>query len=261
MSLPELINWNDTRQALHQALTALLLVRINALDPLPNALRHSMIPTPDGVTTGKLKFGGTLSLNYARQTLQYSEDDKAGFMLQLKGHSQRSLAEAVLEELREFGHSIKADLSMAESTTAFSIDPQKALEYAQVQWRMSQMLARLKARFVGFQTPVALWAHGFDLSTLWFASGDDEHNDPHVNFGFSPGTPDIGEPYAYYYMWPAPDGLEENKPDLAILNTEWSTPGCYIPYSSFASAHDPEAVLVEALLQAYDFATTALKTS
>ncbi len=258
MSLPQLINWDDTRVGLHQALTALLLVRINALDPLPNALRHSMIPIPGGVTTGRLKFGGTLSLNYESQSLQYSEDGKARFTLPIIGQSQRSLAEAVLEKLEELGHSIEADLSMAESTAAFTIDPPKAADYAQVQWRMSQMLARLKARFVGFQTPVALWAHGFDISTLWFAKGNDEHTHPHVNFGFSPGTTDIGEPYVYYYMWPPPQGLEENKPDLAILNTQWRTPGCYIPYSRFVGAHDPEAVLVEALLQVYDFATTAL---
>ena len=103
-------------------------------------------------------------------------------------------------------HKLDPDRKKVTETTPFQPDSDQAKTYAQVMWRMFGTLARLKAHMYGPQTPIALWPHGFDLSTIWFVDGMEERYDPHINFGFSPGTPDVGQPYFYFYAWPVPGG-------------------------------------------------------
>jgi len=259
MTLPTLYQWDNTRAALHKSLTPLLLARIADLDPLPNALRHSLIPASSGARSGQLNSGGEMLFDYTDRRIRYMRNDDLVFAIEVEGHSQRSLTEAVCRGLEDVGISLDIDLSKAEDETPLTFSADHAAAYAALQWRMYRALAILKARFYGSQTPLVLWPHGFDLSTLWFADGMDEHGDSHINFGFSPGTPDVGQPYLYFYVWPVQERIISQLPDIVDWHTDWSTPGGLIPYDRFSNESDPESLIIDTLYQVYEISARALR--
>jgi hypothetical protein len=261
MSLPDLSNWDDTKTALHQSMQVLRSTRLLGVNPLPSELEYSTIPTQTGATTGTLNFGGELRLDYLRAAVAYEKDEAEVFAVELNGHNQTSLFDAVFAAFAEAGLKLEPNRKKVTETTPFTIDLDKAKDYAALQWRMVNVLARVKAQMYGAQTPIALWPHGFDVSTLWFAQGMDEHKDPQLNMGFSPGTADVGQPYVYFYAWPVPDGLPDKLPANVTWNTSWSTPGGIIPYDQFANADDPESLLVATLVEVYHTASTLLKAN
>lgn len=260
MSLPDYTTWTETRRALHQSMQVLRSARLLGSSPLPNELHYSTLPIPEGATTGPLTFGGEVILDYQRLAIVYRRDGEEVFTISLAGHSQTSLFDAAFAALADAGVTSDPTRSKITETEAFHVDPEQGAAFAEVQWRMFHALTRAKARFLGPQTPIALWPHGFDLSTLWFVRGMDERSDPQINFGFSPGTPDVGQPYVYVYAWPAPDGLAERLPAGMEWHTAWSTPGGLLRYEAFAGADDPEAVVASTLIDAYGAASELLKS-
>lgn len=259
MPLPDLSNWDDTRTALHQSMQALRSTRLLGVDPLPNDLHYGTLPIPTGASTGPLSFGGALSLDTTRGAMIYERDGAEIFSIALNGHNQTSLFDAVFAAFQQAGHNLDPNRSKITGTTPFRLDLAQAQTYASVQWRMFGVLAQLKARMLGPQTPVILWPHGFDLSTLWFVDRTDEHKDPHINFGFSPGTSDVGQPYFYFYAWPVPDDLPgQLRPELK-WHTAWATPGAVLTYDTFAGVDDPEALVSDILLDSYRLASSLLK--
>ena len=259
MSLPELSNWDDTKTALHQAMQVLRSARLLGVDPMPVELEYSTIPIPEGATTGKLSFGGELQLDYTQGAIVYvDKNGNEAFKFALNGHTQTSLFDTVFQAFADAGTPLEPSRSKITESTPFNLDLGQAQTYAQVQWQMYLILSAVKGRMLGPQTPVALWPHGFDLSTIWFAEGMDEHNDPQMNFGFSPGTPDIGQPYFYVYAFPLPEGFSDALPDIFNWNTSWSTPGGYIRYDQFATADDAEGVIANALISAYQIGSKLL---
>lgn len=252
MSLPELTNWDQTRMTLHHTLRVLLLARLVGVDPLPIGLRHSLRPTPKGVTTGKLNFGGELTFDYRAAKVTYFQDGTAIAEFDIQHYSQKTLAVALFEAIAGQGHQLEPDFTRAEDATPLILDSKMAVNYGEVQWAMFRALSHLKANFIGSQSPLVVWAHGFDLSTLWFPGGMDEHNDPHINFGFSPGTPDLGQPYVYFYVYPALEELPDHLPEIVTWHTAWSTPGGIIPYERFANVEDSESLIVNTLFDVYE---------
>lgn len=258
MPLPPYAQWQAARPVLHQAAQILNMARVASLDPQPNALRHSLRPLPTGATTGPLKFGGALTLDYVEgAVILAGEDGSEITRVLLNEHTQQSLGKTVFAAIAQQGHVL--DQSKFAETPRFNLDQTQGRLYAEVQWRMFQTLALLKAHMFGPQNPLVLWPHGFDLSTLWFVDGMEERTDPHLNFGFSPGTPDVGQPYVYFYAHPALHELKEHLPGLVTWTTSWSAPGGYIPYDRFADETDPEALLLETLLDIYHRASALLK--
>ena len=258
MSLPALTDWEATKNALHQAMQILRSVRLLGVDAMPNELHYGTLPVPTGASTGPLRFGGDLRLDYSRAAIIYEQNGVEVFRVELSGHSQTSLFDAVFAAFEAAGHKLEPTRSKITETAPFQLDHAQANTYAQVQQRMFGVLAALKARMYGPQTPIILWPHGFDLSTLWFVEGMDEHNDPHLNFGFSPGTADVGQPYFYFYAWPVPNSLNERLHPLLLWHTQWRTPGAILTYDKFA--HDPEALAVPILVESYRMASEMLTT-
>lgn len=261
MTLPSLSNWDDTRTALHQALQPLRSARLLSVDPLPSELEYSTQPTMTGATTGPLHFGGALSLDYTQGAVIYEQDGQQVFGVELKGHNQTSLFDAVFAEFAKAGHKLEPNRGKVTETTPFQLDLDQANAYAEVQFRMFNVLAALKANMYGPQTPIVLWPHGFDLSTIWFVDGMDERKNPQVCFGFSPGTPDVGQPYFYFYAWPVPAGLSAKIHPTQSWNSDWSTPGAVLTYDKFANAAQPEAVVTDILVQSYHLASSMQKAS
>ncbi len=251
MPLPALANWEETRTALHQSMQVLRSVRLLGVDPLPNSLEYGTLPMRYGATTGPLKFGGELRLDFTKAAIIYQDKDRQVFAVPLAGHSQTTLFDAVFTELAKAGHPFQPNRSKITNNTPFNVNLDAARTYTEVMWRMFTALSRFRARLYGWMSPVVMWPHGFDLSFLWFARGSEEGSDPHVNFGFSPFTPDIGQPYVYFYVYPTVHGLEQALPTPMRWHTAWATPGGVLEYEKFANDSDPEKLVEEVLLEVH----------
>lgn len=258
MTLPDISDVQPTRITLHRASQILLTARLIGLDPLPNHLRHSLIPIPDGVTTGELNFGGELRLDFTTGAIHYQQAGKTVFTVEATGRSQVSMFEAVYHHFKQVGIDLHPDASRVTEQALFDFNADAASRFNEMMWRMFQALARVKARFLGFQTPLVLWSHGFDLSTLWFPSGFDEETDPHLNIGFSPGTPDIGQPYIYFYAYPVPPDLPNLIPTAFEWQTGWRTPGGVLTYDHLKTETDPETTVTQLLSRVYDVVKTMI---
>lgn len=255
--LPALSNWDDTRTTLHQSLQVLRSTRLLGVDPMPNSLEYGTLPTSYGATTGPLNFGGELQLDFTRGAIIYQKGGTEVFTVPLEGHNQTSLFDTVFEEFDRAGHEFQPDRGKITNTTPFRFNLETAQLYAGVMWRIYTALARFRGRVLGWLTPITLWPHGFDLSFLWFSSGKEESKDPHVNFGFSPFTPDVGQPYLYFYAYPVISGIENKVPSPMRWHTAWATPGGVLEYDKFAGQSDPEAMVEQILLEVYRAADTA----
>jgi Family of unknown function (DUF5996) len=247
MPLPALFNWQPTRDSLQRAAQVISAVRAEVTPPLPNAMRLSLNVTPEGLSTGPLPFGGDLALDFTDLSIAYRQPGETAARLSLKGHSQWSLAGAVLNLLAEEGHDIRLNRDKLADQSPLHIDAHTAEEYADTLFSVFTAAARFRARLFGPQSPVVVWPHGFDLSFLWFAgAGSNEHQDKHMNFGFSPGSPGFERPYLYSYASPNPAGLADVPlPILAHVNTQpWT--GIVVHYDDLVNTNDSEAV-IEAL--------------
>ena len=247
--LPSLIDWDKTRSSLHRASQVISAVRASITPPLPNALRLSLYPTHEGLSTGALSFGGDLLLDFTNLSVTYRQPGEPDCRVPLNGHSQWTLAGAVLGMLSEEGHDLGIDRNKLADQTPFELDAAIAAEYAQALDSVFTATARFRARLFGPQSPVVVWPHGFDLSFLWFAgAGSDEHHDPHMNFGFSPGSAGFDRPYLYVYASPSPAQLSDVAlPALAHLNTDRWT-GVVVNYDDLLGANDPVST-IEALYE------------
>lgn len=256
MSLPALSNWEKTRRSLHQAATALGAIRVASIDPLPNDLQFSMSITPRGLSTGQLRFGGELLLDYPTATVTYLntansrfDNGESLFKIALDGLNQVSLMDALVEGLKSAGHVVDASRKRITETAPFELDLSLAADYAQVIDRVFTAVSRFRGRLSGAMTPVVVWPHHFDLSFLWFAgAGSDEHHDPHMNFGFSPESPGFERPYVYVYAWPMNEAIHAvEAPPPARWNREnWT--GLVIDYDTLSKSDDPDALLEYTLL-------------
>lgn len=248
MPLPPLSNFEDTRASLQWAAQVLSAVRKAVTPPLPNALRLSLHVVPQGLTTGALSFGGELLLDFTQQAIIYQQPGEAPISVPLVGSSQAALAGTVLSLLEGEGHVIEIDRTSVSNQAPFTIDAQTASDYAAALYRIFTAFARFRARLFGQQSPVVVWPHGFDLSTIWYAgAGADEHNDPHINFGFSPGSPGFDRPYFYSYAYPLPEGFYELSlpPLVRPVRDPWK--GLAVQYDDLRNSPDPEAQ-IEGLL-------------
>lgn len=231
----------QAKSTLHQASKVLLTARLLGSSPLPNGLRHSLLPTlgEAALTTGILSFGGELRLNFMNPSIHHVQNGETVFDIPLDGHTQKSLFHAVYGEYARMGLSLIADEAYITEDTPFEFTSKATHSLYEAMMTIYGWIASVKARFLGFQTPLVWWTHGFDLSCLWFARGMDEHTDPHLNIGFSPGTPDVGEPYLYVYVYPSLSALEQYLPEGMTWTTQWSAPGAYLRYSQIITSADP----------------------
>jgi len=253
--LPEMKDWNSTREALRSSLEPLRSARLLGTEEIPNELHHSLFPHFNGARTGPLDFGGELFLDYKALKIVFKKGESLVFEVPLAGHSQRSLFDEVALEFAKYDINISPYKDKVESTEKFDTDQGRAKEYAELQFRVFNAIARFKAHLFGPQTPIALWPHGFDLSTIWFPFGSPEMNEkvnPQMNFGFSPGTSDDEGPYIYFYAWPVPDGLVGTKlPMGGEWNEAWSTPGAVFKISEFNKAENPDREMTRVLLESF----------
>jgi hypothetical protein len=248
MPLPKLAQWDDTRTALHQAAQVLDMIRIHLVEPLPNALQHSLRVTPQGLTTRPLPFGGELQLNFARQTLVYTQPGIQA-AIPLMGHTQRSLADAALAAIAQAGHKLTPDLNRVPGATPFQIDPTTAADYAQTLYSVHTAFSRFRARLRGLMSPVVVWPHGFDMAFILFNNPQGDESGLHAMFGFSPKSPGFDRPYFYTYVHPSPPDISSTPlPSWARWHTQGWT-GIVSDYDALTGEENPELALEEHLLE------------
>ena len=100
-----------------------------------------------------------------------------------------------------------------------AVDAPTSAAYGEALYRVFTAVARFRARLAGPQTPIVVWPEHFDLSTLWFPTGDRSDSAPQMNFGFAPFDSSYPRPYLYAYAYPMPEGFEQliDKPAMADL--------------------------------------------
>jgi len=235
--LPALTGWNPTRDGLHTTALTLGRIRKSFIKPQPNALHLTLRVTRAGLTTGPLlTTSGTHSIDADFTTQQIS----AGF-----ADDPFPMTQTGLNALLEAAAAVSENgLREGDPVPEIEIAAPYATEYANVQYTVFTALARFRAGISGRMTPLIVWPHHFDLSFLYFTGdGNDEHNDPHMNFGFAPYSDTIDRPYLYMYGWPLPDGITTQPlPAPAQWVTDGWT-GVMVDYDTLVAETDPQAVI------------------
>ena len=128
MTLPTLMNWNPTRDALHQIAQVIGAVRVACSDPLPNDLHYSLNWTTTGFSSATMRCGGALEFNLHNRQLVFIRCDTAVFTLTVSGHSQISLANELLATFADCGYSIAPSMQRITSDVPFELDPAMMLD-------------------------------------------------------------------------------------------------------------------------------------
>ncbi len=255
--IPELNAWTDTKDALHHATQQIGLFRKAVTPSLPNALHLPLFVREFGLSTGVLPFG-TLELHIAQAQVRYLTGQHAQ-EIGLAGMSPSALRADLIALLREAGHDLTDAIAEAEDDTPFTFDFAACDAYREALWRVAMVMMQLRADWFGAVTPLVVWPHGFDLSQLFFPNNTpDEHTEPHLNFGFSPGSAGLPRPYVYAYAHPMPDGLVGAPlPSLARWHTQGWT-GVVIDYDQLVTRDFPDTDLLDALRGVFHTLVTGL---
>jgi hypothetical protein len=263
MTLPKLENWNETASGLHQGARLLGVINQLTQSPQPVYLELPLEVAPKGLSTGRLPAGGRVVLDFLEGSLQYNGKGEAPFSVPLNGCTQAEVFERLFSRLAEVGLSeaLPPGENLFERISAavgakggryrqpqrtalmnekkIEMNPQTARDYLISLQEIFTGIARFKARLRGMQTPLIVWPHGFDLSTLWFAGSELDEGQFHTNFGFSPRSEGIDYPYLYAYAYPYPPNFQPPAlPEGARWHTQGWT-GAVLPYEVIAA--QPEA--------------------
>lgn len=272
MPLSTLRNWQPTADHLHAAARLLGFIRTLALPPQSHYLEQALRVTPLGVATDTLPGGGALLLDFTHGAFVYEPGRGQGEVFPLAGRTQGALLTSLLETLDEpeLGgalasqpgvHVIDRALAYVQTRLSYNpppradltgdqpldIDTETGRGYADALWSVFDGVARFRARLLGSMTPVVVWPHHFDLSTLWFLDEPSERK-PHINIGFAPFSDGFPRPYLYAYAYPYPQPF--NPPDLPAP-ARWHTKGwtgVVVDYEAIAGQEDPTA-FVESLCE------------
>lgn len=233
MALPALVNWEATRDALHQIALIMGAARVACSDQLPNDLQFSLDLTAEGISTTAMNCGGVLQFNFNSLQLTFTRGGGRVFSEDAAGHSQISLMSRLLDRLDDCGCNVQPSMKYITHETAFTIDRSQALDYATMLDAVFTALARFRAKLSGRMTPLVLWPHHFDLAFIWFAAeGMDEQSDPQIAYGFAPFSPGLERPYFYAYAWSQTTGyLQLPMAAPALARSEPYT-GLYAPYDA-----------------------------
>lgn len=244
----DLTTWTPTIHTLHQAAQVIGRIQATVLPARRNALHLGLEPVPAGLRTQPLPGGRRIMLDFAALAVMV-EDAAGSEVIDLTAHTQASLLR-VLQERLALTEVRKAEtVSGAEQLDR--ADRGVARAYAEAQDAAFTGIARFRARLEGHLSPVVVWAHHLDVSTLVFSpanAGMDEAK-AHLNFGFAPFTEgQYARPYLYAYAYPYPDGFAPPPlPAPLAWNLEAWT-GIVVGIDALAQAVDP-AGLIEALCE------------
>lgn len=262
-----------TLQGLHRGALLLKAVQYLTQSPQPAYLDVALHMLPEGPASGHLPAGGRVWLDVGAGCLIYGTANGTSSALPLAGRSQAAVCDALFDRLAKqelvdilpAGGGIQARVMTALHAsgrpvppraqlldeTIITIDPQVAQDYHQALDAVFTGLARFRAHLLGTLTPIVLWPHHFDLSTLWFPGKTIDNHAPHLNFGFAPFSAGIDEPYVYAYAYPYPAHYD---PPAMPTGARWHTTGwtgAVLPYAAIAAQANPTTFIETACQTLY----------
>lgn len=243
MNLPDLKQWETTRDCLHRVAQVIGELRRLHIPSQPNALHLAVYIAPEGVTTGALPDGSDYTFDYGSAEIVYTAPNGDATRLSLEGQTPKSLLESALKLSGSFTTELLSNSRISDDKS-LQMDDDVAEGYANLQYMVFQATATFRARLYGTMTPLVIWPHHFDISFLWFAGHNpDEHTEPHMNFGFSPHSEGFDDPYLYFYVYPMPEGaMDEQPPAPARWNTDGFT-GIVLDYADINASDNPSALI------------------
>jgi len=149
MALPELVGWDATRDALHQATQVIGAIRVAMVEPLSNDLQYSVKIIANGISSDKLKNGGELVLDFATGILGYKQDYQLLFAIDISSYNQTSLMTAVLDQLKQVGINVEPSWNKIKATSPFQVDKAISADYAQVLNNVFVAMELFRARLSG----------------------------------------------------------------------------------------------------------------
>ena len=253
-----LAEWRPTRDTLHRYARVLGDIR-RSLAPYQKHSWHSALHvSATGLTTTPIPAGGftfEMALDFTAHELVVTASQSRGQVWRqgLNGQSPAAFCETTLAHLAGLGVHPQIDRSPFADTPAGSYDAAAVERFWQALSQIDAVLKQFKGEQRRETGPVVMWPHGFDIAVLWFSGrlipGQDprraSRSDEQMNFGFSTGTDDIGDPYFYATAYPAPDGFIGGPlPAGAVWHTAtWK--GALLRYEALAGKDDAAGSLLE----------------
>lgn len=259
MPLPLLENWADTRYSLHEAVSILGEVRYAIADPEPHDLHLGLDVFPKGITTNNLFLFGEVKLDLTNLTLSYVPELTEPVAISLDGHSQRSLAEAVVEAVKRDGANLPLDIDHVGHTEPFHISAEQAAEFNTVLNEIMKPIKTLQNKVISGMTTPKLWPQSMDVMFHIFPTPDTSANAPFIEVGFTPAREGFYDrPFFYAYSDPTPE---------EIFNTELPGPaywyyedwaGLMLIYDDLVYEEDPADTIENTLLAYYNIVSPHL---
>lgn len=252
MPLPILENWQDTRIGLHRAAQVVSSLRRVVAEPEPNWTHIGLRYTPGGLTTEELPGFGKVDMSFPARSLTVTLRSGTSEEISFQGVSPIQLADALEENLRMNGHDITLDRSKIVSAEPLDVDVDLAHDYDITLGSIIDTLSSFRQWLPGEKSPLVVWAHGFDTGFLWFATDQLTEEAPHLNFGFSPGSPGFDRPYAYAYPWPRPENMTsiELRAPARWYAESWN--GLVLDYDQFRGEQNPAQMIQDVLTGMYE---------
>jgi hypothetical protein len=251
-----------TAHGLHRCAALLDALQRLTQPPLPAYLELGLQVLPQGLSTGALPEGGRVMLDFSAGSLSYIRSEENKFSLPINGRSQSDLfadlfgmlASGELKGVLPPGEDLFERVSRGITarggrypeprreklldTAPIAVSPAESAAYGQVLQAVFTGIARFLARLIERKSPLVVWPHGFDMSSLVCAGVEIDENRPHLNFGFAPFSSGFEFPYLYAYAYPIPDGFAPaGLPEGARWNTEAWT-GVLMEYQQIAGQTD-----------------------
>lgn len=276
MALPPLTNWDTTAQGLHRVTQLVVGIRQWVSEPLPNFLHLTMQVEPDGLSTGGLSTGGSIDVNFRQAAVRFQPADGVETSVPVAGQTASSLFHALLKAMQAGNFApvlegvqddklVRAMLAAMQAKnpaaaerlerladdTPLEINTSLANDYADVLYTFFTAVARFRARLNGHMTPVIVWPHHFDLSTLWFFEGEMDDQKSHINVGFAPFSEGFPRPYLYAYVHPYPPNVEYPPlPQPAHWNDQGWT-GVIVNYDDIVQHKQPDRFIEQLCLDIF----------
>ncbi len=280
-------DWEPTKTTLHLWCQIVGKLKLRYTAHRNHWWNITLIPTARGLSTLRMRDGDTafeieldfidhnvvLRANRAHAPLGFRLDD---------GLSVARFYEQILDLLREIGiePSIVAKPFGVPITTPFaqdgehhSYDRTMARRWFDIVVWTANVFEEFAADFVGKESPVQLFWHGFDLAMGRYsgrrASGppkddpvqQEAYSHEVIAFGFWPG--DANAPAPAFYTYTAPEPADLTSRPLRPEGAGWFPSGSAhlgaLPYDVVRAAAEPKATLLEFLRAGYEAGTQSAR--
>lgn len=267
--------WEESKETLHRYAQVVGKVRME-LTPYRNHWWHvTLYVTPSGLSTGPIPYRGEsfeISFDLLDNRLVVGTSRGGGFSFPLDDLPVAGFYERLLDGLRTLGVEVSINATpfdlddehtLAENTFHCVCDRDAVRRYGLVLVQVDGVFKQFAGRFLGKQSPVQLYWHGFDLAVTRFSGRRaperegagpvtrEAYSHEVISFGFWPGDRNVRDPAFYSYTAPEPDGLTEQP--LRPREASWAEEGgmALLMYDDLRRSDSPRETLLDFMESAY----------